>query len=39
MTLSCTPAEFFDVLELTFRSAPMWRVLNDENDLVANRSS
>lgn len=32
--LSCTPAEFFDFLELTFRSAPMWRVLNDENDLV-----
>ena len=28
--LSCTPAEFFDFLELTFHSAPMWRVLNDD---------
>lgn len=32
--LSCTPAEFFDFLELTFRTSPMWRVLSDENELV-----
>ena len=32
--LSCSPAEFFDFVELTFRSSPMWRVLNDENELV-----
>ena len=32
--LSCPAEEFFDFLELTFRSAPMWRILNDENDLV-----
>lgn len=32
--LSCKAPEFFDFLELTFRSAPMWRILNDENELV-----
>ena len=32
--LSCTPAEFFDFLELTFRSSQMWGILNDDNDLV-----
>jgi hypothetical protein len=32
--LSCTAPEFFDFIELTFRSSPMWRMLNDENELV-----
>lgn len=32
--LSCSAAEFLDFIELTFRSAPMWRLLNDENELV-----
>jgi len=32
--LACTTIEFFDFLELTFRSTVMWRVLSDENELV-----
>jgi hypothetical protein len=32
--LSCSASEFLDFVELTFRSSPMWRMLNDENELV-----
>jgi len=32
--LSCPAPEFFDFLEQTFRAAPMWRLLHDENELV-----
>jgi hypothetical protein len=30
----CEAAEFFDFLELTFKTDAIWRVLNNENDLV-----
>src|SRR6266851_2395471 len=30
----CRAAEFFDFLELTFKTDAIWRVLNDENELV-----
>jgi len=31
---NCTTAEFFDFLELTFKTDAIWRVLHDENHLV-----
>lgn len=32
--LSCTPPEFFDFLELSFRTPPVLRILPDGNELV-----